>query len=104
MSQIIEIKSEDQFKQLIKNHSKVIVKFSAEWCGPCKRIQIDYLMNLFPANWLKCDIDKNDYTAGYCNIRSIPTFLIIYKKKILGIKSSANTNEISNWLKELIVQ
>ena len=81
-----------------------IIWFSAEWCGPCKRIQIDYLMNLFPANWLKCDIDKNDYTAGYCNIRSIPTFLIIYKKKILGIKSSANTNEISNWLKELIVQ
>jgi len=81
-----------------------IIWFSAEWCGPCKRIQIDQLMNTFHANWLKCDIDRNDYTAGYCNIRSIPTFLIIYKKKILGIKSSPNTNEISNWLKELIPQ
>ena len=85
-------------------HDTTIIWFTAQWCGPCKRIQIDQLMNTFPVNWLKCDIDKNDYTAGYCNIRSIPTFLIIHKKKILGIKSSADTNEISNWLRELIIQ
>ena len=78
-----------------------IIWFSAEWCAPCKKIQIDSLISHFPADWLKCDIDKNDYTAGYCNIRSIPSFLVVYKKKIVGIKSSSNTNEISSWLSNI---
>jgi thioredoxin-like negative regulator of GroEL len=79
-----------------------IIWFSAEWCGPCKKIQINDLMNKFHANWLKCDIDRNDYTAGYCGIRSIPTFLVIYKTKILGFKTSADNNEINNWLVDII--
>ena len=78
-----------------------VIWFSAEWCGPCKKINIDSLMDNYKANWLKCDIDRNDYTAGYCNIRSIPTFLVVYKKQILDIKSSSSTGEILAWLESL---
>lgn len=75
-----------------------IILFTAMWCGPCKRINLDLLESKFPANWLKCDIDQNDYTAGYCGIRSIPTFMVIYKTKIVDTKSSSNTEEIIAWL------
>ena len=78
-----------------------VIWFSAEWCNPCKKINIDYLMENFKANWLKCDIDQNDYTAGYCNIRSIPSFLVVYKKKIIDIKSHSDTNTILLWLENL---
>jgi hypothetical protein len=44
--------------------------------------------------WLKCDVDQNDYTPGYCEIRSIPTFLVIKNKKILGKFSSTSTETI----------
>jgi len=80
-----------------------IILFTATWCGPCKRINLDLLENKFQANWLKCDIDQNDYTAGYCGIRSIPTFMVIYKTKILGTKSSSNTEEIIEWLEKIYV-
>jgi predicted DsbA family dithiol-disulfide isomerase len=44
--------------------------------------------------WLKCDIDQNDYTAGYCGVRSIPTFLVIENMKIKGKFSSTQTEVI----------
>lgn len=79
-----------------------IIWFSATWCGPCRKVEIDRLMNEIPANWLKCDVDRNNYTPGYCNIRSIPAFMVIYNKKILGTKNSSNTNELLTWFKSII--
>jgi thioredoxin 1 len=105
------LETQEQFEVLIgKSPSDVplpkltVIWFSAEWCGPCKKIQIDEIMREFQkdANWLKCDIDRNDYTAGYCGIRSIPTFMIIYDTMILGTKSSSNTNEILQWLNSFV--
>lgn len=80
-----------------------VIWFSAEWCGPCKKIKIQELMDSFNTiNWLKCDIDRNDYTAGYCNIRSIPTFMVVHNKKIINTRSSSNTSEIFEWLKDIL--
>jgi hypothetical protein len=50
--------------------------------------------------WFKCDIDKNDYTAGFCEIRQIPTFLMIKDKKIIGRISNSDTTIVSKWAKE----
>ena len=79
-----------------------IVWFSAEWCGPCKRIPIQELMDTFPANWLKCDVDQNNYSPGYCNIKTIPSFLVIYKKQILGTKSGSNIEELKEWFRTIL--
>ena len=79
-----------------------IIWFSAEWCGPCKRIPIEQLMNEFPANWLKCDVDRNSYTPGYCNIRSIPSFMVIYNKQVLGTKNSSSPIELREWFKTIL--
>lgn len=105
---MLYLETQDQFEVLLGKQSSnlpvpdlSVIWFSAEWCGPCRKIDINTLIKEYPANWLKCDIDRNDYTAGYCNIRSIPTFMIIYKKKILGILGSSNTFEILEWLKDI---
>lgn len=101
------LETQEQFEQLIGKMpsetplpSLTVIWFSAEWCRPCKKIQIDYLMSEFQknVNWLKCDVDLNSYTAGFCGIRSIPTFMVVYNTKILGTKGSSDTNEILQWL------
>lgn len=72
-----------------------VIYFTASWCGPCQKIDKEFLSrSLSNINFLICDIDKNDYTAGYCGIRKIPTFMIIYKKEIAKVFSSTNTHEI----------
>lgn len=72
-----------------------VVYFTATWCGPCRSVRTAELEEgLKGVQWLKCDVDQNDYTPGYCEIRSIPTFLVIKNKKIMGKFSSTSTETI----------
>jgi thiol-disulfide isomerase/thioredoxin len=72
-----------------------VVYFTATWCGPCRSVRTAELEEgLKGVQWLKCDVDQNNYTPGYCEIRSIPTFLVIKNKKILGKFSSTSTETI----------
>jgi len=73
----------------------IIVYFTATWCGPCRSVRPAELEAALPmVTWLKCDIDQNDYTAGYCGVRSIPTFLVIKNMKIVGTFSGTRTEDI----------
>ena len=72
-----------------------VVYFTATWCGPCRFVRTEELEGtLKSVQWLKCDVDQNNYTPGYCEIRSIPTFLVIKNKKIMGKFSSTSTETI----------
>ena len=78
-----------------------IVYFTAKWCGACKRLDLTKLVGSYPLiAWFKCDIDENEYTAGFCGIRSIPTFLLIKDKKIVGQLSNSSTEEVLKWINE----
>jgi thioredoxin 1 len=80
-----------------------VVYFTATWCGPCRSIRTTELESELPeVNWLKCDIDQNNYTPGYCNISNIPTFLVIKNKTILGKFSASNTETIVTNIRRLI--
>jgi thioredoxin-like negative regulator of GroEL len=80
-----------------------IVYFTARWCGACKRLDLEKLVGAFPlAAWYKCDMDDNEYTAGYCGIRSIPSFMVIHDKKIKGTFSNSDTEKVLTWLTETI--
>lgn len=78
----------------------VVVYFTAEWCKACKKLDLQAIQDVAKeATWLKCDIDKNDYTAGYCGIRSIPNFLVIKDKKVVSQLGDSRTEKITEWLK-----
>ena len=78
----------------------VLVYFTANWCKACKRLDLAQIQESLPnAVWMKCDIDLNDYTAGYCGIRSIPTFLAIQNKKVVSQLGDSRTEKVIEWLK-----
>ena len=68
---------------LAKNDSMVIIKFGAEWCGPCKRIEplVDKCMSEMPEHvtCMKLDIDECIDIYAYLRTKkvltSIPTIL-----------------------------
>ena len=77
-----------------------VIYFTATWCGACRSIDLSALEAAFPAvNWLKCDVDQNNYSPGYCGIRSIPTFIAIKDKKIVGQLQSNDNGKITEWIK-----
>lgn len=80
----------------------VVIWFTARWCGPCKRVNTETLLtSCKDVTWLKCDIDANDYTPGYCGIRSIPAFLVVKDKKVAGTFQSADATKIVEWVQGL---
>ena len=65
--------------QLINNHKIVIFKFTATWCGPCKRVAglVDELYEQVKDHVVMVivDIDKARDIASFMKIRSVPTML-----------------------------
>ena len=101
------LQSQEQFETLLGRvptdkpiPSLIVIYFTAVWCKACKRLDLDEIQKILPnATWMKCDIDKNDYTAGFCGIRSIPTFLVIQDKKVMAQLSDSRTEKVVEWLK-----
>jgi thioredoxin 1 len=60
--------------------SKTIIKFSAYWCGPCKKIAplFHKLSEEYKDIEFKdIDIEKDDELANKYNIQALPTFLFL---------------------------
>ncbi len=80
-----------------------VIYFTATWCGACRRLDMPRLEAAVPeANWLKCDVDQNNYTPGYCGVRSIPTFLVVVNKKVVGTLGSNDTDKVIGWIRSFI--
>lgn len=101
--------SQIEFEQLIGRQdpdpgtvlpSFSVIYFTASWCSACRALDIPALEAGLPeVNWLKCDIDQNDYTGLYCGVRSIPTFLIVSNKVVVGMLTSNNTQKVAEWVR-----
>lgn len=76
------------FDTAVKSNVNVIVQFSADWCGPCKRltpILENFADTRDDVTVYKVDIsDQTDLASKY-NVRSIP--------KLVFFKNGNQTNE-----------
>jgi thioredoxin-like negative regulator of GroEL len=82
----------------------VLIYFTAPWCNPCKRINKEIVEQTASDCGLQsyiCDITVNDYTAGFCGIKSIPTFMIQEPRKVFGKLTDSNNETICNWIMEI---
>lgn len=71
---------DNEFEQLLKDESILVVDFTATWCGPCKQVSpmMDQLATDYDgrAKVTKVDVDKNKGIAKQYGIRSIPAVLV----------------------------
>lgn len=81
-----------------------IVYFSASWCGPCKRLDIDSIEAAAKLQGLplwKVEQTVNEYTAGFCDVRSLPTFILFRPKQMVSKASSSDTTDIIEWISDV---
>ena len=97
---MIQVKDEAEFDHLISIPNRVLVQFSAEWCGPCKvltptmeRIKEEY-------EWLgviKVDVDANPGIVKRFGVRGIPTVIAfdngVEAKRFSGVLTQAKIEE-----------
>lgn len=78
-----------------KNENKtIIIKFEADWCGPCKTLGpvLDKIAEENPEiNVIKVNVDENDSLSTEYGIRSIPAVFIfkngVQESNFIGMKS-----------------
>ncbi|WP_214849091.1 thioredoxin family protein [Exiguobacterium sp. s193] len=100
------IKSEDTFKELIASETPVIIKFEADWCPDCKRM--DYFMPDVEAQFKELPIytiDKDEFPeiASDNVVMGIPSLLVFQNNEKLGHLHSANAKtpgEVTDFLKK----
>lgn len=91
MSEVLEIKTKKDFDDLVGVNEKVVVKFSAVWCGPCSRLapHFNAAAERSDATFVHIDVDKADADlVSEYNIQSVPT--------VLGFKDGALTATIQS--------
>ena len=75
----------DKFQNLINSEVPVLLDFYADWCGPCqamKPILIDLKERMGDkAMIVKIDTEKNQDISSYLQIRSIPNFNDLQKRR-----------------------
>ena len=70
---------------------KEILYFSAEWCGPCKKLapRMEKLSNQI--NYRKIDVDNNRELSSEFGVRNIPTLILLQDgqaiNRLVGLQS-----------------
>lgn len=89
---------------VLQNSQPVVVKFGADWCGPCRGMDeaIDSLKSDFSprAKFLKIDIDKNpELFAQYRSGSGIPQVMIFRNGQVVAQQRGFGGAEgLKQWL------
>jgi thioredoxin 1 len=98
----------DEFiKQELKDNEYVVVKFGAEWCGPCKQIApvLEELADTYQdrLKYIPVDVEESYDIATEYKIRNVPTILFIKKGEVIDkAVGSINRNTLIEKIETLI--
>jgi len=105
--QIFEAQNGNDVKQAVMENSKVVVDFTAQWCGPCRKL-FPILEEFAKTNdtilFLKVDVDNSDCTGlvESCKVTSLPTLQLYYNKDLLTDVIGFDKNVIEEGIRNLI--
>jgi thioredoxin 1 len=83
----IEIKSSQEFTEILKGEKLVFADFYADWCPPCKKMD-PLVKEIEPKHpsiiFVKINVDNNQELSMEYEVQAIPTFIIFQGSKIMG--------------------
>ena len=106
MSRYIKnISTRAEFKNVLKEGTIIIVKASADWCGPCKKIAplVKKLFETMPKNvWmLEVDVDDDQDLATFFDIKQVPTFISYIGKDKMDVAIGGNEKTVRAFFQKI---
>eukprot|EP00028_Trichosphaerium_sp_Am-I-7-wt_P014668 CAMPEP_0168509064 /NCGR_PEP_ID=MMETSP0405-20121227/532_1 /TAXON_ID=498012 /ORGANISM="Trichosphaerium sp, Strain Am-I-7 wt" /LENGTH=105 /DNA_ID=CAMNT_0008526409 /DNA_START=1085 /DNA_END=1402 /DNA_ORIENTATION=+ len=100
---VVHVKTEEEYATLAAS-GKVIIDYSATWCGPCKKIAPVYeeLATKNPdVKFLHVDIDELGKLEAVKKVRGVPTFVFLNNGEQVSTFSGANSKKLEDSLNDL---
>jgi len=87
---IVSVSDATFSQQVLEAAGPVLVKFEAQWCGPCKAMKpmIDEIAAQYGEKLTiaTVDIDQNNQTPFRFGVRGVPTVLLFNQGKVVAQK------------------
>lgn len=83
---ITRIRTEAELAQFNQKAYRGVIKASASWCGPCRRIApaYEHLSSAYPALWFaEFDVDTLPAVTDRLNTTTIPTFYFFQQGRVV---------------------
>lgn len=95
----------EEFKKIIGDKSKkVVVDFTATWCGPCQAIApkfVEMAEENKELEFIKVDVDENGEAAEHCEVEAMPTFIFFNAGEKFATLVGASEADLKGKIAEL---
>jgi thioredoxin 1 len=100
---VIVIESVQHFDTLLKAaaNETVVIKFTATWCMPCKKIAPIYkeLAEIYDAHFMEVDVDELSRVGAQFKVTGMPTFCIVANgESTVGKMSGSNEQTLRSFM------
>ena len=98
-----EITTMAEMHKIRLRYPKYIIRFSASWCGPCKRMNQDELVEAAQEAKIpifSIDVD-NEELKEVATITQVPTFILFVGGEESLRRISSETAKVAMWIRKL---
>ena len=94
---------EDNLQDIVSSNSKVIVQYSAGWCGNCRLMKPKFKKfstENEDITFVMVDAEKNPNSRKLANVNNLPTFAAFKDGELLNQVQTNKTDVLKNFIDE----